>query len=494
MRLFAAPSSEEWFAIIIVFILVGILISSAEVIRRMMNGGSEVTRKFVHVVAGVLMMVSPFIFHSGIPVLVITGMMVLATFLSIKLDLLKSIHGTDRTSYGTTYHPLSFFILVLLFWDRSPEILTISISILAVPDALAAMVGQRVKNPHFIELDLERKTVEGTVTMFVSSLLCILLLFFYFDIQTHHSMFLVIVLTAMFVTGWELISFKGSDNLTVPLSAAFILNVFMFPTPFHPSEQMITAFGLGLLIGLFSFFFNFLSLSGSIATFLLAVIVYGIGGWVWTVPILMFFIASSLLSKYGKAKKKRLEKIFDKSSKRDSGQVAANGGLAGLIILLWYCYPEWNELYLYYLATIAAVTADTWGTEIGTLMKGKPRSIITLSPVDVGTSGGVSIAGFVGGAAGAVLIAASAALFDDSMITWMIAVKLVVSGVIGSVVDSLLGATVQAQFVTPDGGVTERTSVNGIPTTLVRGFRWMNNDLVNLCCGMSGAVVAYLLL
>ncbi len=123
MRLFAAPSSEEWFAIIIVFILVGILISSAEVIRRMMNGGSEVTRKFVHVVAGVLMMVSPFIFHSGIPVLVITGMMVLATFLSIKLDLLKSIHGTDRTSYGTTYHPLSFFILVLLFWDRSPSLL-----------------------------------------------------------------------------------------------------------------------------------------------------------------------------------------------------------------------------------------------------------------------------------------------------------------------------------------------------------------------------------
>lgn len=494
MRLFADPTSEEWMFIVVVFFLVGVLVAAAELVRRMMNGGSEMTRKFVHVVAGVLMMSSPFVFHSGIPVLVITGIMVIATFLSIKLDFLKSLHGTDRTSYGTTYHPLSFFILVLLFWDRSPEILTISISILAIPDALAAMVGQRVKDPHYIELDLERKTVEGTLTMFVSSLLCIFFLFDHFDIQTSASTALVILVTALFVTGWELISFKGSDNLTVPLSAAFILYYFVFPTPVHPSEQMIVAFILGILIGLFSFFFNFLSLSGSIATFLLAVIVYGIGGWLWTVPILMFFIASSLLSKYGKAKKKRLELIFDKSSKRDSGQVAANGGLAGMIIVLWFCFPDWEQLYLLYLASIAAVTADTWGTEIGTLLKGKPRSIITLRPVDVGTSGGVSLAGFAGGAVGAGLIAASAAIFDSAMITWSIALKLVLSGVIGSIVDSLLGATVQAQYVTAEGGITERTTIDGVLTTLVRGFRWMNNDLVNLSCGLSGALVAYLLL
>ena len=494
MRLFAVPTSEEWIFIAVVFFLVGVLVAAAELIRRMMNGGSEMTRKFVHVVAGVLMMCSPFVFHSGIPVLVITGIMVIATFLSIKLDFLKSIHGTDRTSNASRYHPLSFIILVLIFWDRSPEILTISISILAVPDALAAMVGQRVQTPHYIELDLERKTVEGTVTMFLSSLLCIIILFGFFGIHTTVPTALVVLVTALFVTGWELISFKGSDNLTVPLSAAFILYYFLFPTPVHPSEQMIVAFILGILIGLFSYLFNFLSLSGSIATFLLAVIVYGIGGWLWTMPILMFFIASSLLSKYGKAKKKKLELIFDKSSKRDSGQVAANGGLAGIIIIIWYCFPEQEQFYPLYLASIAAVTADTWGTEIGTLLKGKPRSIITLRPVDVGTSGGVSLAGFIGGAAGAALIAASAAIFDSAMITWTIAAKLVLSGVIGSVVDSILGATVQAQYTTPEGGITERISVNGVPTTLVRGFHWMNNDLVNLCCGLSGALVAYLLL
>ncbi|MFZ4620431.1 MAG: DUF92 domain-containing protein [Bacteroidota bacterium] len=494
MRLFAPPTSEEWLFIVVVFFLVGMMVAAAELIRRLLNGGSEVTRKFVHIIAGVLMMCSPFVFNSGIPVLTITGIMIVATFLSIKLDFLKSLHGIDRSSYGTTYHPLSFFLLVLLFWDVSPVILTISISILAIPDALAAMVGQRVKDPHFIDLDLERKTVEGTMTMFVSSFLCIFGLFEYFHIQTAVPVFIVVLVISMFVTGWELISFKGSDNLTVPMSAAFLLYYFMFPTTVHPSEQMILATVLGVLIGLFSYYFNFLSLSGSVATFLLATIVFGIGGWMWTIPILTFFIASSLLSKYGKAKKKKLELIFDKSSKRDSGQVAANGGLAGLIVILWYSFPERDEFYVLYLASIAAVTADTWGTEIGTLLKGKPRSIITFRPVDVGTSGGVSLAGFIGGAVGAGLIIVSAAVFEPSFISLTISAKLILSGVIGSAVDSLLGATIQAQYQTVDGDVTERTTVHGVPTTLVRGFRWMNNDLVNLCCGLSGALVAYILL
>ncbi len=494
MRLFAAPTTEEWLFIVVVFFLVGMMVAAAEMIRRLLNGGSEVTRKFVHIVAGVLMMCSPFVFNSGIPVLTITGIMVIGTFLSVKLDFLKSLHGIDRSSYGTTYHPLSFFLLVLLFWDVSPVILTISISILAIPDALAAMVGQRVKVPHFIDLDLERKTVEGTMTMFVSSFLCIYGLFGYFNIQTAAPVFIVVLVISMFVTGWELISFKGSDNLTVPLSAAFLLYYFLYPTHAHPSEQMILAIVLGVSIGLFSYYFNFLSLSGSVATFLLATIVYGIGGWMWTMPILTFFIASSLLSKYGKAKKEKLELIFDKSSKRDSGQVTANGGLAGIIIILWYSFPERNDFYVMYLASIAAVTADTWGTEIGTLLKGRPRSIITLRSVDVGTSGGVSLAGFIGGALGAGLIVLSAAIFEPSFLSWSISGKLIISGVIGSIVDSLLGATIQAQYSTEEGKVTERTVVHEVPTTLVRGFRWMNNDLVNVCCGLSGALVAYFLL
>ena len=71
------------------------------------------------------------------------------------------------------------------------------------------------------------------------------------------------------------------------------------------SEQLLTGIVFALIISLVSFRFKVLSSSGSVATFLLAAIIYGIGGWKWTIPILIFFITSSLLSKIGKIQKKK---------------------------------------------------------------------------------------------------------------------------------------------------------------------------------------------
>ncbi|MFA5833986.1 MAG: DUF92 domain-containing protein [Bacteroidota bacterium] len=494
MRLFSAPTSDEWLFLAIVFFLVVLLIAAAELIRRLFNGDSEFTRKFVHIISGILMMCAPYVFYSGIPAVTIAGIMVIGTFLSIRFDFLKSIHGTDRTSYGTMYHPLSFLVLVLLFWDISPMILSISVLILAIPDALAAIIGQNVRTRHFLSIGANKKTVEGSITMFLSTVASILLGFYFFNVTAETSIIIIAVVTSLFATGWELISFKGLDNFTVPLSTAFILHYFLTISPHHVPEQLITAIALGAGIGILSYYFKFLSLSGSIATFLLATIIYGIGGWKWTVPILTFFIASSLLSKYGKSRKKKLEHIFDKTDKRDSGQVAANGGIAGIIILLWYIFPEHIELYFVYLASIAAVTADTWGTEIGTLMKGKPRSIITFQKVETGTSGGVSIIGFAGGIIGTTIVVCSACWMNSASFSVELAIALVTVGCIGSIIDSILGATIQAQYVTESGKLTEKSVVDEKPTRLVRGFRWFTNDMVNWFCAASGAATMYFLL
>ena len=55
---------------------------------------------------------------------------------------------------------------------------------------------------------------------------------------------------------------------------------------------------------------------------------------------------------------------------------------------------------------IAAATADTWSTEIGTVLGGTPRHLITTGrEVPPGTSGGVTIAGTLSGLTGSVLAA-----------------------------------------------------------------------------------------
>jgi uncharacterized membrane protein len=68
------------------------------------------------------------------------------------------------------------------------------------------------------------------------------------------------------------------------------------------------------------------------------------------------------------------------------------------------------------------------------------------------------------------------------------------AGFFGSVADSILGATVQAQYRCPVcGKITEKKdhcSKKNIP--LIRGYRSMNNDRVNLLCTLTGGLLAAL--
>jgi uncharacterized protein (TIGR00297 family) len=252
--------------------------------------------------------------------------------------------------------------------------------------------------------------------------------------------------------------------------------------------QFLIAALFGIIIAVASYLARFLTLSGSLATFVLAVIIYGIGGWQWTVPILIFFVLSSFLSKYGRSRKEVFEQVFDKSSTRDWGQVLANGGVAGLIAILSGLFPLY-DFYPLYLGALAAVTADTWGTEIGVLTKGKTISVLTLKSVEPGTSGGISEYGSVGGAIGAAVVALSGYPWYTELRTTAI---VVVGGVAGSLIDSLLGATLQAQFKCEIcGKVTERKTHCGLTTELSRGTRWIGNDVVNGMCALVGALVAW---
>jgi uncharacterized protein (TIGR00297 family) len=236
-------------------------------------------------------------------------------------------------------------------------------------------------------------------------------------------------------------------------------------------------------------------LNGSVATFLLATLIYGIGGWKWTSPILLFFISSSILSYIGKTQKMKYDLIFEKGHKRDVGQVAANGGTACLILLGWYVYPQSHQLFILYLASVAAVTADTWGTEIGTLWRGQPWSIISFKKVEPGTSGAISILGTAGGVAGAALITIFMRIFFPGVLTDHESIIIILSGAGGALIDSILGATVQASYKdNSTGKLTEKQFIGGSQTNLVRGFRFIDNDIVNWFCAISGALWCYLLL
>ncbi|MBC8077265.1 MAG: DUF92 domain-containing protein [Chloroflexales bacterium] len=224
---------------------------------------------------------------------------------------------------------------------------------------------------------------------------------------------------------------------------------------------------------------------------------FGFGGLSWGVLLIVFFVTSSLLSRFKQVYKARLTAdTFAKGSQRDLAQVLANGGIPALLALLYPLLGQPSWLYSVYIGVLATVTADTWATEIGVLSRAQPRLITTGKRVAPGTSGGITSIGTAATAAGGLCIGVVAAALsaDQPPQIWvMLPILGLASGIVGSLTDSLLGATAQVMYRRRDGRETERPHAeNGTPHTYARGIRWMNNDLVNLLSSVAGGLVAWL--
>ncbi|HRE26583.1 MAG TPA: DUF92 domain-containing protein, partial [Anaerolineales bacterium] len=149
-----------------------------------------------------------------------------------------------------------------------------------------------------------------------------------------------------------------------------------------------------------------------------------------------------------------------------------------------------------YVGAIATVNADTWATELGVLARARPILLTTGQPVEPGTSGAITATGTAAALAGSAVIALIGAIF-----TWpqgwaaVLAIGLggSLAGLFGSLFDSLMGATVQAiYYVDALGKETEQHPVHrsGHPTRHIRGWAWLNNDLVNFIASVVGAALA----
>ena len=247
--------------------------------------------------------------------------------------------------------------------------------------------------------------------------------------------------------------------------------------------------------------------SGAVAAGLLGTVVFGLGGVAWALVLLTFFITASGLSAAFKGRKSDLADDFAKGSRRDAGQVAANGGVSGLLALIYFViatlnpqHPALPALWMGFAASLAAANADTWATELGVLNRRRPLSLRTFQPVPPGTSGAVSLPGTLAGLLGAALVAGVTVL--TGLAGWTPTGGLglgsqfalvSLAGLTGALVDSVLGAWVQAMYHCPACDKdTERHPRHscGEQTVLVRGISWLGNDWVNAACTLSAALLA----
>lgn len=253
-----------------------------------------------------------------------------------------------------------------------------------------------------------------------------------------------------------------------------------------PETRWIPAFLAASIAGLVAFRFGALTSSGMIAAAIVGGSIVAMAGWWPGIVLVCFFVSSSALSLLGARTGE--QDVQTRGKRRDAVQVLANGGVPAFCSVVSALVNPTGPWLVASIAAIAAATSDTWGTEIGRLSRTTPRMVTSWKTVAPGTSGAVTPFGTLGSFGGALLIGLVAVL--GTRLTWMetglSATELVaivtVAGFAGSLIDSLLGATVQARYQCAVCGVeTERLiHVCGSRTVLRKGRAWLDNDAVNL--------------
>ncbi|MDB5084977.1 MAG: rane protein [Bacilli bacterium] len=275
-------------------------------------------------------------------------------------------------------------------------------------------------------------------------------------------------------------------------------------------NSLLTSAAIGLvassLVAWAAYWKRSLNGSGALAAIVVGTLLYAFGSAFWYSCLLAFFISSSLLSKWRHKNKAEIEQKNEKTGRRDAGQVLANGGVATLICLLQFSHPA-PYWWIAFAGVLATVNADTWATEIGTAVHGRPRSVLTWKLVEPGSSGGVSIAGSLAAALGAMFIGVIGVLAcslarTPGTPTWLTSADLqclgalasiTVGGLVGCYADSLLGASLQALYrCRVCGIVLEKSIHHDQQCELIKGFTFLTNDAVNCVSSIIGGLITIL--
>lgn len=481
---------SDWSAFVVGLLGFGGLVGMGELLRRF-GLSSSMSRRLVHVGVCLFVVVAPWLFASPRPLYGLAILFLVVNAVARGRGWWPALHAARPGSWGTVALPLALVPALAATWSVSPDrvyILQTAFLVLGVADPAASWAGQARAE----ERDgVEEATALGSCVFGVLTLLVTLL----FALGLGWSLAQATVfalLVAPIGTIVEAISPRGWDNLFLVLAVVLLL------VPLHEGgisrATLGGALGVGLVFGAAAYELRTLDGPAAVAGGLFAASLVGLGGWTWALPGFVFFILSSALSLVGQ--RASAGKETGEDAQRSRTQVMANGGLAWGLLGAWVVLPPGLErlrlaCYVAFLGALAAAAADTWATEVGRLSGTRPRSLRTLQRVPHGTSGAVSVVGTVAALLGAASVVAAAFLaggfpVDDPRLVGLVVLA---AGVLGMGIDSLLGATLQAQYRgSSRAGLTEQPPDDD--QSPVRGFAFVDNDVVNLLGTATGAIAA----
>ena len=204
--------------------LLGVMLL-AEAAYRFLHLPTEWTRKIAHVGAGIVALTYPKYIENHWIVLGLTSSFTLILFVSKKQGMFPSIFSIERKSSGELFFVWSTWLLFLLYKTTDNELYYyLPFAIVVFADPAAALVGQSFPIKHYT-IKGHQKSIGGSFTFFIVTFL--LTLFFVPAINFDSTIFwLFAIIFSILVTIVEAVSFKGVDNISIPLTAIILLKLY----------------------------------------------------------------------------------------------------------------------------------------------------------------------------------------------------------------------------------------------------------------------------
>ena len=192
------------------------------VFKKFNEDSKEVVRKIIHIGIGPLIPIAQLLKIDQISALIFTGVVSLMVLINYGYKIFPTIEDVERKSYGTLFYCLSLFILISLFWNKDPFSLITGFFIMTFGDGLAGLIGKSFNSSSWIFLK-QRKSLLGTVAMFITSLIVVCTIGYIQQNSFYYSYFTI----AFIATILEQFSVLGIDNFIVPISSALCFNFFI---------------------------------------------------------------------------------------------------------------------------------------------------------------------------------------------------------------------------------------------------------------------------
>ena len=236
------------------------------------------------------------------------------------------------------------------------------------------------------------------------------------------------------------------------------------------------------ILALFALYKKKLTLPGIIAAWIMGIIITYCGGISAFIALTATFVLTILSDK--------LKKVQD-DKQRNIYQIFSNVLTASICTILYYIKKADLFLVMYY-AVINSSLADTLASSIGSLSKETPRHPLIFRKMKKGESGAVSLLGISASILSGFIIGGIYYFISGNIVNYLI---IILMGMIGAYFDSLLGAYVQAKYKCKVcRKQVEEPIHHDKECKLVKGYRFMDNNTVNLLNNVLVFIITYLLL